>query len=118
MGCITIAYLTSLKIVDAIENGYKHTFHRLLSQQVVCIAHTFVGTTASNTCSPHQRTAYSHKDCSRNALTAHVGNDESDAALVDAEEIVEVASYVLCGFHRGCDVDLALVLWEWREDTW
>ena len=38
--------------------------------------------------------------------------------VVDAEEVVEVATNILGGNHRGRQVEFVFVLGEWREDAW
>ena len=63
-------------------------------------------------------TAYCHKQRSGDTLAAHIGYHQSNAVVVDAEEVVEVAADVLRRLHRGIDVQLVADLGEGRELLW
>ena len=55
-----------------------------------------------------------HEKRPRDPLAGHVGDQEDEAALADAEEVVEVAPHLLGGSHRGEDVE-AVDVGEGRE---
>ena len=118
MAGIAVGDLARRKVVDAVEHRDEHTVDRLFGEQVVGVGHTFGGASATDAGSPKQRTTHGHEDGSRNTLAANVGNHESDAVVVDTEEIIEVASHILGSRHRGCNVELLLILGERREDAW
>ena len=114
---ITIGDFARADRIDAVEHCDKHTIHRLVSKQLIGIGQTIRRFATTNTCGADQRTADCHEDGCGNTFTTDIGNHESDAVFIDAEEIVEIASHILRSIHRSGNIQLVLVLREWREDT-
>ena len=104
MTSVGVFYLTCLNVADAIEYGYEHRVNTLVAKHVVHCVETLVGRNASHTSGAEQRTAYSHKYGSRNALAGDIGNDKSDTSVVNFEEVEKVASHFLCRSHGSIKI--------------
>ena len=114
---ITIDKFARTDVVNGIEDGDKHTVNRLLAEQFIRFGHTLARRDALQSYRAYQRAADSHEDSGGDALATHIGYHYSDAVVVDAEEIVEVASDILGGSHAGSEFHFGIILREWREDT-
>ena len=62
--------------------------------------------------------AHSHKQGCWDTLAADIANDQCDVVIVDAEEVVEVATDILCRLHRGTDIQFVTDIREGREFAW
>ena len=118
MTAIAIVYLTGANVVDGVEHGDEHRFNALFTQQVVRLRQTHTGIVTLQGNGADERTADGHEDGGGNTFSRYVGHYQSDVVVVNAEEVVEVASDILCRGHHSRQVELVLVLGEWREDTW
>ena len=65
----------------------------------------------------YEGATHGHKQGCGDTLAADIANDQRNVVIVDAEEVVEIATDVLCRLHRGIDVQQIAVLREWREDA-
>ena len=115
MAGVAVADLSRLQVVDGIEDGHEHAVDRIGRQQVVGVGDAFGRADPLQALRTDDGAADGHEQRGGYALAADVGNDEGYAVVVDAEEVVEVAADILCGLHRGVDVDLVAILGEGRE---
>ena len=117
MSGIAVTDHSRTEVVDGIKHGDKHIAHGIGGQQAVDLRHTGRNTLALQALGTDNSTADSHEQCCGNALATDVGNHQSNAVVVNAEEVVEVATNVLGGLHRCVDIHLIAHLREWGKDA-
>ena len=115
MSAITVFQVTGSDVVDGVEHGHEHGVYRLSAQQLVSLGDTDIRAVSLQSDGSDEGPADSHEDGSRHALSAHISHDNANVLVVNAEEVVEVASHILGRVHQRCQVELMLILGEGRE---
>ena len=91
-----------------LNHGRPHSDEKLrlvsLAQLVVGIPKCLSGTFAVLQVSLNQYPRSHHEQCSGNTLSGYICHYQSYVIIIDQEEIVEVASYLLSRIHAGVDV--------------
>ena len=94
-----------MDIQDTVEYGHEHVVYAFLAENVVGTLHTH-GSRVFGLCDgTYHSPADSHEDCGGNTFARHIGNDEAQAVLVDAEEIIKIPSYIFGSVHIGIQVE-------------
>ena len=94
-----------MDIQDTVEYGHEHVVYAFLAENVVGTLHTHGSRVFGQCDGTYHSPADSHEDCGGNTFARHIGNDEAQAVLVDAEEIIKIPSYIFGSVHIGIQVE-------------
>lgn len=98
MPCITVGDGACMDIQDTVEYGHEHVVYAFLAENVVGTLHTHGSRVFGQCDGTYHSPADSHEDCGGNTFARHIGNDEAQAVLVDAEEIIKSPPTYLAAF--------------------
>ena len=112
---VDIRDVARLRVVDAVEDGDEHRIERFARQHAVCLHRRTDRVETARAGEAQQGVAHRHEERGRHTLAGDIRHGEADVALVDAEEVVEVAADILSRTHGGMDVYLRREVGEGRE---